>query len=113
MVESAVLDQLQCCFASVRRVAAVTQEQAEKLLEEDELQKQHGNDLQVTRGCLHRRTLPSTLIGFGTASFARKLSALLHAMRLETFTSQGLIDFRAEIIRVVSDDGTERGCSLV
>jgi len=92
----------------VRRVAAVTQEQAEQLLEEEELQKQHGNDLQVIRGCLRRHTPPSTLIGCGAASFAHKLSALLHGMRLETFTSRGLADFCSEIICVVSDDGTER-----
>lgn len=53
--------------------------------------------------------LPPSLIGFGAGSVARKVQALLHSIRLETFTSQDLQTWVEGIVTMQQDHGTEHG----
>ena len=52
--------------------------------------------------------LPTVLIGFEAATFQRKLWALLHSVRLEIFTEEGLREWCASLLTVASDYGVER-----
>ena len=58
--------------------------------------------------CISRHAPPAVLIGFGASSFGRKLSALLHSLRLEHFNADSLAHWCKGVAGVFSDDGTER-----
>ena len=55
--------------------------------------------------CWH--ALPAVCVGFGASSFPRKFAALMHAIRLETFTCQAAADWTRSVCSVASDYGTE------
>ena len=57
--------------------------------------------------CILKYVLPTVQIGFGAASFAHKLSALLHCIRLQTFTSKDCAEFSDSFDFIMSDEGTE------
>ena len=57
--------------------------------------------------------MPTVLIGFGAATFQRKLHALLHAARLELFTKEDLARWCESLMSVASDYGVERLLSEV
>ena len=68
------------------------------------------------RHSLHVHALPATQIGFGASGFTAKASSLLHAMRLEHFTDEGVARYVSQIAAAVSDGGVEslltRACPM-
>ena len=59
------------------------------------------------RSKIRTHALPTVLIGFGAATFQRKLRALLHSARLEVFTKEDLAPWCESLVSVASDYGVE------
>ena len=82
--------------------------QAAELLENEEAFA----NMKASMDMLHEKVtvhaLPAVLIGFGAASFSHKLWALLHSIRLETFTEREMCDWARSVLTVASDYGVER-----
>ena len=62
---------------------------------------------------IKRHCLPTTLVGFGRSGFSNRLRTLLHAMRLEHFNYESLVNYVSEIITTTQDYGTEKQISRV
>lgn len=78
----------------------------ERVVEEREL-------MNACRVKIKRHCLPTTLVGFGRSGFSNKLRTLLHAMRLEHFHYESLVNYVSEIITTTQDYGTEKQISRV
>ena len=70
--------------------------------------QEHIEDMQKLRKMIKIHALPSVCIGFGASSFEHKLSALVHAVRLEHFNAASFAHWWASLAGALSDDGTER-----
>jgi hypothetical protein len=78
----------------------------ERIVEEREL-------MNACRVKIKRHCLPTTLVGFGRSGFSNRLRTLLHAMRLEHFHYESLVNYVSEIITTTQDYGTEKQISRV
>ncbi len=80
----------------------------------DEFQRCKESELKLMSACglkMEVHSLPAVLVGFGCSGFARKLQTLVHAMRLDHFTKQSILDYINEFITVTHDYGTEKQIS--
>ena len=84
-----------------------------EILSDEAKQTAHQRDVDALGAMIRRHALPCSLIGFGSCSFAHKVAALLHAMRLELVSHSVLAKYCGEFLTILSDDGTESLLSRV
>ena len=84
------------------------QDGVEPAFDDEQAIEHEAQQMQELRAKLQVHALPTVLIGFGAASFAHKLWALLHSARLECFNSEALAQWTRSVLSVASDYGVER-----
>ena len=65
------------------------------------------------QGFMIKHNMPMVQIGFGRASLAHKLMALLHAFHLVSIRGKWLLQLVKSLVAAISDYGTERGAARV
>ena len=112
MVQLISSEKLPCmleAFASIFQVwCSGSDDDTEPDFEDGLALEQESRHMEVIRKNLGAHALPTVLIGFGAATFAHKLWALLHSALLEVFTNAGLQEWCSSLLTVASDYGVER-----
>eukprot|EP00439_Symbiodinium_sp_Y106_P044041 s2186_g5.t1 len=118
LLQSVASADLPCVLQSFSRMHELFQNDESESFDLDENQtaallEQSRQHMDALTSKLELHALPTVLIGFGSATFEHKLGAMMHAARLECFSSEDLRSWCKSLVSVASDYGVENRLNQV
>ena len=106
LVESVVADDMPKCIRLIESIAYVARTPGMLRGGDADVAREHCDDMRAVVAMVQSHALQPSSV-FRAMMFPRKVSALMHGLRLEQFTSEGLGHFMREFLCILADDGIE------